>query len=150
MKRSTIVYLIVLGAYLVYFFTCRYPFVDFESNSASGIQFSNNSFKEALTEANNSDKLLFLDVYATWCGPCKRLKKFVFSDEKVGALFNQNFVSIAFDAEEGEGIDVATKYNVQQYPTLLFLNANGEVVYQFSGYLETDELINMGEEVLKQ
>ena len=57
-----------------------------------GIQFFTGTWDEALEKAKEENKLIFLDAYASWCGPCKRMSKSVFTDEKVGEFFNANFI----------------------------------------------------------
>lgn len=52
-----------------------------------GIQFFEGSYAVALAKAKAENKLLFVDIYASWCGPCKRLKATTFRDPEVGAYF---------------------------------------------------------------
>src|SRR5690606_34503620 len=99
----------------------------------SGIEFKQ-SWKEALAIAAKEKKLIFMDAYTTWCGPCKKLSKEVFPNEMVGEFFNKNFVSLKMDMEKGEGIALAEKFEVNVYPTLLFLNAYGEIVHRTAGF----------------
>lgn len=90
--------------------------------NAQGIKFEKVTFAEAVTKAQKENKLVFIDFYTTWCGPCKAMDANIFPDKKVGDYFNEKFVSIKLDAEKGEGITLAQKYTVKGYPTLLFLN----------------------------
>jgi len=100
--------------------------------------------------AKKENKLIFLDVYATWCGPCKKLKSKTFSDKEVGDFYNQTFINVALDGEKGEGLELARKYGVRGYPTLLFIDANGKVVSGTSGYHNPSEFIALGKASKKQ
>lgn len=91
---------------------------------AQGIQFYKGDFKGAIAQAKKENKLVFVDFYTTWCGPCKRMDAYIFPDENVGTYFNDKFVSIKIDAEKGEGIGLAKKYSIKAYPTLLYLNTD--------------------------
>lgn len=126
------------------------PRVDFKKNSEVGIQFHQANFGTALELAANENKLIFLDVYASWCGPCKRLKANTFSNAEVGSFFNKNFINVALDAEAGEGIQIAEKYKVEEYPTLLFINSKGMVVYEVAGFKNAKELIDLGKKINKK
>ena len=108
---------------------------------ADGIAFRELSFPEALKRAEVEDKLLFVDCFTTWCGPCKRLSKVVFKDSLVADYFNRHFVNLKMDMEKGEGVELRKKYGVHAYPTLLFINSSGEVVYRLVGAEDAPELL---------
>ncbi len=116
----------------------------------AGIKFYDGKFKDALSLAKKENKIVFLDIYASWCGPCKKLKYKTFSNEQVGEFYNENFINLSLDGEEGEGMVLAQKYGVYSYPTLLFLNDNGDVIYNAVGYHNPDEFIELGQKVLKK
>jgi len=96
-----------------------------EATAAKGIDFFKGTFQEALALAEKEKKYVFVDVYATWCGPCKQLKRTTFKDKEVGAYFNKNFINIAIDGETKEGDEIISRYNIRSYPTLLILDAKG-------------------------
>lgn len=109
-----------------------------------GIQFQSMSWDEALAAAQKSNKLIFMDAYTTWCGPCKALEKYTFTDPSVGTLFNASFINVRFDMEQYPGLELAEKYDVTIYPTLLFINRDGDLVHRGCGALGIDELIALG------
>ncbi|TVQ82699.1 MAG: DUF255 domain-containing protein [Bacteroidetes bacterium] len=115
-----------------------------------GLQFLNISWEEALQKAQAENKLIFVDFYAEWCGRCKRLKENTFPDPEVGALFNKNFINLAFDIEKADGKALAEKYDVRRHPTLLFVNGQGEVVEQATGFQNTRRLIQLGQSALTE
>ncbi|WP_416864224.1 MAG: thioredoxin family protein [Imperialibacter sp.] len=121
--------------------------VDFEKNSEKGIQFRQVTWVEALEAAKKEDRLIFIDVYATWCGPCKAMKARTFSDEKAGDVFNQRFVNIAVDGESAEGLELVGKFGVRAYPTLLFVGADEKLVGGAEGYHTTDQLLSLSKNV---
>lgn len=119
-------------------------------DSISEIQFHNGTFKEALDLAKKENKLIFLDVYATWCGPCKKMKSKTFTNSEVGEYFNKNFINVMLDGEKSEGVEISNKYGVTAYPTLLFINGDGTVVYSIAGFHNPKELIELGKSVIKK
>lgn len=124
--------------------------VNFNEDVAGGIQFKKESWNDILKIAKRENKLIFLDIYATWCGPCKRLKSKTFSDVEVGKLYNQTFINVSLDGEKGEGLALARKYGVRGYPTLLFLDGNGTIIAQTGGYYNPEEFIELGKTVTKK
>ena len=85
------------------------------SNSIAqeGTNFEDLTFQEALAKAKTTGKKLFIDCYTKTCGPCKYMVKFIFPLKECGEYFNKNYICILKDMQEGEGIDIAQKYNVQ-------------------------------------
>lgn len=110
-----------------------------------GIDFSNKSWQELLLEARSEGKMIFVDAYAVWCGPCKWMDANVFKDKAVGAFYNTHFINAKIDMEKGEGPELAEKFNVGAYPTYLFVNANEEVVHVALGSMAAPEFISVGE-----
>ena len=110
---------------------------------AQGIQFQNASWEEILKKASDEKKIIFVDAYAVWCGPCKMMDKNVFSDPEVGEYFNKNFINAKIDMEKGEGISLAQRYEVRAYPTFLFVNGEGDLVHRAVGYLASDDFIDV-------
>lgn len=100
---------------------------------AQGIVFEKGTWDEALAKAKQENKILFVDVYTSWCAPCKMVAKTVFPQEKVGNYYNQHFINYQLDGEKGNGPDVVKKYGVKAYPTFLFINGDGDMVYRFAG-----------------
>lgn len=115
---------------------------------AQGIKFEQDTFSNILAKAKKENKLVFLDAYASWCGPCKMLERNIFPQKEVGDFYNTNFVNAHFDMEKGEGISIARKYGISSYPTLLFVNGDGVIVQKTSGYLSVPEFIEMGKTVM--
>ncbi len=105
------------------------------NTSADGIHFEKElSFQQALEKAKQEDKILYIDFYTTWCGPCKIMAKNYFPTDEAGEVYNADFVSLKIDAEKGEGVQLAKKYEVRGYPTSLFLDPrDGSVMYSGVG-----------------
>jgi thiol-disulfide isomerase/thioredoxin len=115
---------------------------------AQGIQFNSGNWNSILQKAKAQNKLVFVDVYTSWCGPCKRMATQTFPQKEVGDFFNAHFICYKIDAEKGEGIAVAKKYEVTSFPTGLFLTGNGEVAYRFLGAKDAKEFLGEGNKAL--
>ena len=92
-----------------------------------GVNFFEGSFRQALAKAKKEKKMVMLDAYTSWCGPCKVLKNKVFPNKELGEYINEHFVAIGVDMEAGEGPALANMYPVEGYPTILFLDASGKI-----------------------
>jgi thiol-disulfide isomerase/thioredoxin len=115
-------------------------------SKAQGIEFQHGkTFQEILDMAQAQNKLVFMDCYTSWCGPCKRLSALVFPDSAVGAYFNEHFINVKFDMEKDEGLSIAARYGIRAYPTLLWLDGKGEVVHKVVGGLDPAGLIQNGQ-----
>jgi len=115
-----------------------------------GIVFHQGNWNEALTLAKEENKLIFLDISASWCGPCRKLKSRTFTNSEVGTFYNANFINVEVDGEEGEGIDLARKYKIRGYPSLIFVNGHGDIVAKTAGYHNPKEFIELGKQVIKK
>lgn len=115
-----------------------------------GIKFYNGTWKDALTKAEKGNKLIFIDVSTSWCGPCKKMAAEVFTQKKVGEVFNGSFVNYHIDAEKGEGIKIAKEFGVQAFPTYLFVNGTGKLIYRSVGYMEADKFLGKASDAIKE
>jgi thioredoxin-related protein len=97
------------------------------------IVFETGTWAEVKAKAKKENKMIFVDAFTVWCGPCKWMAKNTFTDPKVGEYYNTHFVNYKFDMEKGEGPKFARDFKVEAYPTLLYFSANGEVVYRSEG-----------------
>lgn len=116
-------------------------------NAADGIQFTEASWREILKKAKAEKKVIFLDAYASWCGPCKLLQKNVFTKKAVGDFYNEKFINVKMDMEKGEGPALSQVYPLEVYPTLLFIDGNGRVLKKVLGLQTPENLIAIGKSV---
>lgn len=112
------------------------------------ITFEHGTLEEALAKAKEAKKPLFVDVYATWCGPCKQMAATSFIDPDVSAFYNANFISLKLDGEKNDGPAVMQKYGISAYPTLLYFNANGELAGKVVGALQAKQLLTKGKDIV--
>lgn len=117
---------------------------------AAQINFLENpQWGDVLKRAKQENKLIFLDAFATWCGPCKSMETDVYTNEQVANFYNTNFINVKYDMEKGEGPMLAEKFTIKVYPSLLFLNSEGNVLHKGVGFHKTDEFIDLGKEASK-
>lgn len=116
----------------------------FSVQAQSGIDFFHGTWQEALEKAEKEDKPVFVDAYAVWCGPCKRMAKNVFTNDRVGDYYNKNFINMKLDMEKGEGLTFRKKYPVSAFPTLFFIDYDGKIIQQVKGAMDVDKFIALG------
>lgn len=92
-------------------------------------------WKKVLKKAKKEKKLIFVDCYTSWCGPCKMLAKNVFTQNAVADYFNRTFVNAKYDMEKDEdGVKLKTQFGVKAFPTLVFVDpVTQEVVHRMVG-----------------
>ncbi len=110
-----------------------------------GITFFEGTFEEALATAKKENKIVFLDAYASWCGPCKAMQRYSFISEEVGEFYNKHFINIKIDMEKGEGPALAKALNVEAYPSLYFINPEREIKLKAVGYQGPDGLLKIAQ-----
>ena len=127
------------------FLILNFSFFTFNHHASNGVITQNaNEHKVAFIEqdwnlakqqAKEANKLIFVDVYATWCGPCKMLQQKTFTNAKVAEFLNAHFINLSIDAEKTIGPQVARYFGVTAYPTLVFTDASGKPVLYTMGYM---------------
>ncbi|MGK0365616.1 MAG: thiol-disulfide isomerase/thioredoxin [Saprospiraceae bacterium] len=117
----------------------------FAQGDTAGIQFEHEPWADILSKAKAENKIIFMDAYTDWCGPCKMMTAKVFSQAKVAEYYNDNFINVKVNMEKGEGPSLAEKYSVIVYPTLLFIDDSGTIVHRAVGYHDADNFLALGE-----
>lgn len=114
-----------------------------------GIEFSQVSLEKAQKQASKSGKLIFIDAYTDWCGPCKRMAATTFMDPEVAEFFNENFVNLKVEMEkDADGPEIAQRYRVRAYPTLLFIDGDGNLKKTVIGFKSKNQLLAIAESLL--
>ncbi len=108
---------------------------------------SKEDWSNALEKAEQEDKLIFLDIYATWCGPCKYLDSNVYPDEKLGEIYNEEYVNAKIDGESEFGRTLVSKYRLTAYPTMYYLTEDEEIITTVVGVREAGPLGEIGSTV---
>lgn len=94
--------------------------------------FSDLSFESASKEAAKSGKIVLVDFYTTWCGPCKMLDKTTWTDPKVIELLEKKTVALRIDAEKETAL--SKRYKIEAYPSILLIKADGTEIDRIVGY----------------
>jgi len=110
------------------------------------IEFYGGNFENAKNEAKNTNKLIFMDGYAVWCGPCKKMDKEVFTNDSVADFYNKNFLNIKMDMESEEGKKIKKLFSIGAYPTFLYINGEGKLLHKGVGWMKSPEFIKLGKE----
>lgn len=133
-----------------FFLVLLSSFLLFPNSNDGGIKFQNITFDQAIAQAKKENKPIFMNVYAVWCPPCNNLKKTTFQSPEIGEIFNKNFINISIDAEKGEGIALARKYEVKAHPLMLVIDAEGNVQKRILGYQKENQLLSQVSDYLKK
>lgn len=119
------------------------------SYAQSEVDFLYNNLAKAKRTAAKENKLIFVDGYTTWCGPCKWMDAEVFANPTVAKFFNNSFVNLKMDLEDGEGIDFANTYIAEAYPTFYFLSPEGELLHKALGAFDPQSLMAIAYDALR-
>lgn len=118
------------------------------------------NWQQVLKKAKKENKYIFVDCYATWCKPCKQMDKEVYTNDSVGDLLNDKFISVKVQMDSTKNDNEFTRswyktakemgrtYRVAEYPTFLFFSPDGEVVYKAFGYKAPDNFIQVARDAL--
>jgi len=99
------------------------------------------SWSEAMAMAKKANKPIFVDFYTDWCHWCKVLDAEVYPSAEFKAEA-KNWILCKIDAEKGEGVDLAAKYQVSGYPTVKYVGPDGNLIGGFVGYMPTGQVVS--------
>ena len=106
------------------------------------------SLKQAMAKAKKQNKPIFIDLYTTWCGPCKMMEKTVFTKKKVKSFYNKNFINLKINAEKEEGKKLVQQFGVAGYPCLIYIDGNGKLIRKELGYITAPMMVSLGKKVV--
>jgi len=123
-----------MKAIMVVLFIISYFNVGYSQTKWDKIEYS-----DALAKAKKENKLVLIKFYTDWCVPCKQVEEVVFQkDKKISSYVNKNYVKLSINAEK-EGSEIAKKYKVGAYPTILFLDGDENVLGKVVGTRGNEE-----------
>lgn len=143
---------------LFFLFVCCFPLLltncgggksAVKTSNKRGVQFvKSNALMDVMDKANKSNKLIFVDLYTTWCLPCKIMDEEVFTDKDLSTFMNKNFINYKVDAEKDNGPSLVFHFGASTYPLLLFLDEKGNILERKDGSASHSELRNMANRAL--
>ncbi len=118
---------------------------------------------EAIEAQKTNPKKIMMDVYTTWCGPCKMLDQHTFQNKDVSSFVNENFYAVKFNAEGNESLtyqdqafsnpdfnpastgrnaqhQLAQALQITAYPTIYFFDEQGLPIMPIPGYHSPKQL----------
>lgn len=95
---------------------------------ASAIHFFEGTYREAIEKADKEDKLVLLDFWAKWCGPCKFMEKYILTDDFITSYTQEHYIAFKVDIDTEEGKKLAIQYNVIAIPVYAIVNAQEEII----------------------
>ena len=104
------------------------------------------TFEEALIAAKAEEKVVMIDFFTTWCPPCKKLDETTWKDAAVNAWLDEHTIALKLDAEIE--VDLAARYKIEAYPTMLFVRADGSVMDRMVGYRAAEAFLAEAGDVL--
>lgn len=109
--------------------------------TAQGVVFVDKMLDEALAMAKKEGKMVFVDCYGTYCPPCKKMLVEEFPKKEMGDYLNKGFISVKYNLDKEPYKKLSKQWEVSMYPTFVFLNSDGELLYRMVGFREADKFI---------
>ncbi|HZS39772.1 MAG TPA: thioredoxin family protein [Polyangia bacterium] len=113
------------------------------ASTARAVTWDAGTFDDAVARARASERLVLVDVFATWCGPCHEMDEQVYPRDEVTRALQASFVALRRDGEAGEGVELARRYHVVGFPTLLVIDPkSGAEIDRLMGFVAPRELVD--------
>jgi thioredoxin-related protein len=142
--------------------TWALPFILLAQNETShGINWTEGlTWEQVKQKAKQENKYIFVDAYATWCGPCKLMDKYVYPNDTIGDFFNEHFIAVKAQMDltdsdsksikdwYDDATAIKTEYAVEAYPSLIFLSPDGKILQKEEGYRPVPNLLAVAKQTL--
>ena len=144
----------------IFFLFLYMPLMMHGQESYKGINFEDMSWDAAKSKARAENKYIFMDVFTTWCGPCRQMDREIYTCVEVGEVMNDNFISIKVQADTStfdndqvkkryvDASSITKMYSIAAFPTFLFFAPDGQLVYREVGFKTTLDFIKLANQAL--
>ncbi len=135
--------------------------VPITAQTVKGVQFQEGlSWQQMKSKAVTEHKYIFVDCYASWCGPCKMMDQNIYPVDSIGDLVNQRFIAVKMqlDSSRSDNEEVKAHYTdaheimmdyiIRAYPTFLFFSPDGKLVHRGVGYKDTVHFVSLCKDAL--
>ncbi len=113
------------------------------SSAAQGqVKFETRSTDAVREMAVKTGKLVFIDLYASWCPPCRMMERQVFSRKDVGEFMEQRFVAAKYDTDKPTGRELLKKYGNGAIPLYLVFNTDGDLLGRIQGAADAETFMD--------
>jgi thioredoxin-related protein len=128
-------------ALLILFFTFNSIESDAQQASSNNTtNFYSGSYDDFLREARKQGKVAILDFWAAWCAPCKKMDKETFTNAELAKHLNENFLIYKVNVDTFDGMEIANRFGVESFPTIITLNSRGRFMNELKGFLPANHL----------
>jgi thioredoxin 1 len=107
--------------------------------AAQAFPWIDHNLEQGIAQARQSGRKVIIDFWATWCGPCRSLDEWIWSDAEVASVLHAGYVGVKLDADIEK--ELVKRYRVEGYPTMIVLDSSGNDIKRF-GYLPSKEMLN--------
>lgn len=115
--------------------------------SQEEVKFAKGNYNDILALAKSENKIIMADFFTDWCVWCVELDKKVYHNSEAAAYMNEHQINWKTDAEKGEGIELAKKFNVNGYPSIIFIDANGNEIDRIVGYFPPKTFLKLVKDI---
>lgn len=102
--------------------------------SNGGTEFYSGSYDNLIREAKKQKKMVILDFWAQWCGPCQKLDRETFSDKSLGNYIAQNYIIYKVDIDTFDGMEIVDRFAVDVFPTIMVFDPKEGAVGKYKGF----------------
>ncbi|MBB5441074.1 thioredoxin-related protein [Pedobacter sp. AK017] len=159
MKKTSKIYFNLL--ILLITVNSAFPLMSYCQTQSAGVIFLEaKNWSEILAVAKSENKLIFVDVMASWCLPCKKMDQDVYNLSNVGDYINKSFIAVKLQIDTSnkdsdytrswyhESELISKIYNIRSLPTLLFFNSMGDLKYVETGYKNQVDFLEVARNAL--
>ncbi|MFZ1321091.1 MAG: thioredoxin fold domain-containing protein [Ignavibacteria bacterium] len=112
-----------------------------QNSFADEVEFASGSYQEIIDKAKSENKTIMIDFVTDWCKWCVETDRKVYTDPAVYSYANERQINWKIDAEKGEGPELAKKYGVKGFPTIIFTDPSGTEIDRIYGYLPAEQFL---------